>query len=195
MNPEKDAYHVLILSGSEKGKVFIKDLIPKDIICDCSAATTVKDAVTQAKTGQIDLCFINAPLPDGDAADFARQMAEEFGVAVLLFVKTEEYETAVESIAGHGVLLVEKPNSRRFFNRAVDLFFAMKKRERINEQKLQVLEEKFSELKLVNRAKLVLIQTLKMDEAKAHRYIEKQAMDRRITRREVAEIILSTYEA
>ena len=33
-----------------------------------------------------------------------------------------------------------------------------------------------------------------MTEPQAHRYIEKQAMDLRITRREVAEGIISTYE-
>ena len=33
-----------------------------------------------------------------------------------------------------------------------------------------------------------------MTEAQAHRYLEKQAMDMRITKAEVAKSILSTYE-
>ena len=56
------------------------------------------------------------------------------------------------------------------------------------------LQNKLSELRLVNRAKCVLIQYLGIGEAQAHRYIEKQAMNRRISRTEIAREILKTYE-
>ena len=50
------------------------------------------------------------------------------------------------------------------------------------------------EIRLVNRAKWLLIGELNMTEQEAHRYIEKQAMDRCVTKRAVAEQILSTYK-
>ena len=53
---------------------------------------------------------------------------------------------------------------------------------------------KGEEIRLVDRAKCVLIQVLSMTEPQAHRYLEKEAMDRRVTRREVAEQVLRTYE-
>ena len=56
------------------------------------------------------------------------------------------------------------------------------------------LQEKMEEIRLVNRAKWLLIEELKMTEQEAHRYIEKQAMDRCVTRRAVAEQILSIYQ-
>ena len=56
------------------------------------------------------------------------------------------------------------------------------------------LEEKIEEIRLVNRAKWLLIERLGMTEAEAHRYIEKQSMDQRIPRRELAENIIKTYE-
>lgn len=49
------------------------------------------------------------------------------------------------------------------------------------------------EIRIVNRAKWILISEIKMDEADAHRYIEKQAMDRCVSKREVAESIIKTY--
>ena len=49
------------------------------------------------------------------------------------------------------------------------------------------------EIRIVNRAKWLLISELKMDEQGAHRYIEKQAMDRCISKRIVAEEIMKTY--
>ena len=50
------------------------------------------------------------------------------------------------------------------------------------------------EIRIVNRAKWLLISELKMSEEDAHRYIEKQAMDRCITRRAMAESIIRTYK-
>ena len=50
------------------------------------------------------------------------------------------------------------------------------------------------EIRLVNRAKWLLIDELKMSEPDTHRYIEKQAMDLCVSKREVAEEIIKTYE-
>ena len=62
------------------------------------------------------------------------------------------------------------------------------------EQKTASIEEKMEEIRIVNRAKCLLIEQLKMTEKEAHRYIEKQAMDRCVTRRTIAENIISTYK-
>ena len=50
------------------------------------------------------------------------------------------------------------------------------------------------DIRLVDRAKCILISQMDMREEEAHRYLEKQAMDRRTTKRAVAEGILKTYE-
>jgi len=50
-----------------------------------------------------------------------------------------------------------------------------------------------TEIRLVNRAKWLLIGELTMSEPDAHRYIEKQAMDNGVTKREIAENIIKTY--
>ena len=54
--------------------------------------------------------------------------------------------------------------------------------------------EKMAEIRLVNRAKWTLIRTRSMDEAEAHRWIEKQAMDRCLTKREIAAEIIKDSE-
>ena len=58
----------------------------------------------------------------------------------------------------------------------------------------QLLKQKIEDLKLIDRAKCVLIANLKMDEKQAHRYIQKRAMDLRLPQRDIAEEILITYE-
>ena len=61
-------------------------------------------------------------------------------------------------------------------------------------EKQATVEEKIQEIRLVNRAKWALIQCLGMTEQAAHRYIEKRAMDERISRREAAMQVLSDYQ-
>lgn len=65
-------------------------------------------------------------------------------------------------------------------------------RERLRkmEQKTASIEEKMAEIRLVNRAKWLLIQQHGMTEAEAHRFIEKQAMDRCVKRKVIAEEII-----
>ena len=50
------------------------------------------------------------------------------------------------------------------------------------------------EIRIVNKAKWTLIDNLKMTEEEAHRYIEKQAMNERATKRKIAENIIKTYK-
>ena len=68
-----------------------------------------------------------------------------------------------------------------------------RERIRTQENKTHSLEDKMAEIKIVNRAKLLLMSEVHMDESQAHRYIEKQAMDRCVTRKAVAEQIVKTY--
>ena len=55
-------------------------------------------------------------------------------------------------------------------------------------------EEKMDEIRLVNKAKWILISQLSMSEPESHRYIEKQAMDTRRDRTEIAQEVLENYE-
>ena len=61
-------------------------------------------------------------------------------------------------------------------------------------KKTATMEEKMAEIRLINRAKWQLIADTGMTEEQAHRYIEKQAMDRCITRRRVAQELLNEYQ-
>ncbi|HIT05611.1 MAG TPA: ANTAR domain-containing protein, partial [Candidatus Scybalocola faecipullorum] len=55
-------------------------------------------------------------------------------------------------------------------------------------------KNKMNEIQIIDRAKWLLVDQLKMSEPEAHRYIEKQAMDRCVKRVEIAQNILRTYE-
>ena len=56
------------------------------------------------------------------------------------------------------------------------------------------LQKKIDEIRIVNRAKFALMQYLQFTEQQAHRYLEKQAMDMRKTKKEIALEIIKIYE-
>ncbi len=56
------------------------------------------------------------------------------------------------------------------------------------------LKQKIEDIRIIDRAKCVLISRLNLSEEEAHRAIEKQAMDMRASKRTIAEGILKTYE-
>ena len=62
------------------------------------------------------------------------------------------------------------------------------------EKKNHTLMEKMADIRTVNRAKWLLIENVNMTEKDAHYYIEKQAMDMRLSRKEVAQNIIRTYD-
>ena len=53
------------------------------------------------------------------------------------------------------------------------------------------LQQRIENIRLVDRAKCLLIECCSMSEPEAHAYIEQQAMNQRRTKREIAEHIIS----
>ena len=93
-----------------------------------------------------------------------------------------------------GVFVVEKPFSRPMLFQSLRLVLASRRRMLGLQRENVRLNEKLEELRLVSRAKGALMRVLGMTEPQAHHYIEKQAMDLRATRREVARRILGACD-
>ena len=61
------------------------------------------------------------------------------------------------------------------------------------ENKTTKIEDKMEEIRLVNKAKWLLISNEGMLEPEAHRFLEKEAMDRCITKKALAEEVIRKY--
>ena len=88
---------------------------------------------------------------------------------------------------------MSKPTSPQIVSQSLDLLCATRERLRRMEEKTASIEEKMEEIRLVNRAKWLLVEQLKMAEPDAHRFIQKSAMDRGLSRKAVAESIIQLY--
>ena len=101
---------------------------------------------------------------------------------------------AAPQVEEQGVFVITKPINKSGFFDALRLVAAARKRLfGLTDENLR-LRARIEELRLIDRAKCTLISVLNISEKEAHRTIEKQAMDLRLTKKQVAEHILRTYD-
>ena len=193
MTPLKERRRVLIVSGGDKLFEYFSSLMPPADFYPLAKAGSAGEAKRiLLKTGA-DIVIIDTPLLDGFGVDFALDIAEQ-SVGVMLVVKAELYDRICYKVEDAGILTVCKPNTRQVLYSSVRLLAALSARLQKSERKNKSLQEKMADIRLVNRAKWLLIEHFGLSEAEAHRLIEKRAMDERISRRQVAEGIIGSYE-
>lgn len=188
------AYSVLLVSGAEKFNTAVRPMLSEREFSPVVIAPDVSSARRRLLERKFDLLIINAPLPDEFGTRLALDVCETTQSGVLLLVKADSFADVTARVAPSGVLTLQKPTSPALFSSTLRLLCATRERLRRMEQKTATLEEKMEEIRLVNRAKWILIDQLKMTENEAHKFIERQAMDRCVTRRVIAENILATYK-
>jgi len=186
--------YVLIISNSEKGAALISELLNPAYVCQIIAVKTCGEARRLLLERDFDLVIIDAPLKDETGESLALHAASREMTQVILIVRREFFEAVSAVCEKEGILTIEKPVNRYIFMSALSLarsvYNRMKKIQTENAQ----LRKRIEDIRIVDRAKCILISLMSMSEKEAHRYIEKQAMDMRITKRAVAERILKTYE-
>ena len=114
---------------------------------------------------------------------------------IAALVRAEERAAAEETLGGLGVLVASAGANAKNIPVLLSVAVKITRRLRLLGSENVRLRGTIDDLKLIDRAKCALIQYLNMTEADAHRFIEKQAMNRRQPKREVALEILKTYES
>ncbi|MGI6040939.1 MAG: ANTAR domain-containing response regulator [Candidatus Alectryocaccobium sp.] len=186
-------YSVLIVSSSEKFAATLSGLLPGAFYYPIKTVSNIASAKRMTLEKKFDIVLINSPLPDDFGSSFAIDISATKNTVCMVFVKSELEQEMSRKLNERGVYTIIKPNSPQNIMQAMNYLATTRERLRVLESKSLSLEEKMEEIKLVNRAKWLLIEHLKMTENDAHHYLEKQAMNRGCSRREVAEVIINTY--
>ena len=183
---------VLIACSGEKGRDQWEKLLEDSGFRDLGFASSGGEARRLLLSGDWDLLVVNAPLPDEFGHQLAMDAAQE-GRGVLLAVKNQQWDEVNAQVAPWGVLALGKPFSRGMFSQAMGLLLAGQARVKRYRAENEKLRAKLEELRVVSRAKCLLVEYLHLTEEDAHKYLERQAMEERKTRRAVAEEILEEY--
>lgn len=190
---ESSVYSVLVVSPAGRGADFLASVFDTPTFDPVVNALSAGEARRLLSSEQYDIIAVNSPLPDETGIDFCIDAAQGPS-GVMLFVKNDIYEIVSSQCTREGIFVIPKPNTQRNVAQSVTLLCAICERLRKYEKKTRTLREKMDSIRIVNRAKWLLIERLGMTEQDAHGYIEKEAMNRRRTSREIAEEIIRMYE-
>ncbi len=189
--------NILIVSSKENAVTHIVPLVREAFSVGCNIST-IKSGMELRRAianCHYDFVIINCPLSDEFGAEPAVLIAQTNHLTgCVLLVKSEQADQVQKMVENEGIVVVSKPINRQIFYQVVKFINVTLNRIHGIATENEKLQGKIEEIRLVNRAKLLLMQYLGFDESQAHRYIEKRAMDTRSTRKEVAMQIIKTYE-
>ncbi len=189
---QSDTYSVLLVSASEKMNTAITSLLPSTDFWPVDTAGSVSKARRLLLEKAYDLILVNSPLPDGSGVRFCMDPGADSQAGILLMVKRELYEEIYYKLLPCGVITLAIPTSREVLSQAVRDLCVLRERARQSRGRQATVEEKMEELRLVNRAKWLLIEKRGMTEDEAHRYIQNRAMEQRISKKQAAEEIIGS---
>lgn len=190
----KIIYRVLIAGANDRTFDSLRELLPPDGYEAPLRAGSAGEVKRMLLETDVDLVILNAPLRDEFGTQLALNLSRD-NLCVLMLVPAESFDAVCYKVEDEGILTLSKPVSRNGLLGAIKLLTAMRGKLRKLDRQNQALQEKMQDIRTVNRAKWLLIEIKRMTENEAHYYIEKQAMDMRLSRREVAENIIRTYDA
>ena len=189
----EQTYRVLVVSAAQKFNDALLPLLPCSDYYPVCVVHKIAAARRELLGNAYDFVIINAPLPDDYGTRFAIDASGNTGTVVLLLLRADAYEEIHAKVTPHGVFTLLKPTPIQTLQQGLKWMTAARERLRKLESKALTIEEKMEEIRLVNRAKWILIEQLKMTEQEAHRHIEKQSMDRCCSKKEIALGIIKTY--
>lgn len=193
MSLKERLYSILLVAASDSFHTALSEILPSSRFQPLCIVSSINEAKRSLTNRTFDFVIISSPLPDESGIRFSIDCCHSSSTVVLIFVKNDIYPEVHDKVAEHGVFALPKPTSRAIISQALDWMISSRERLRKTEQKTSSIEDRIVEIRIINRAKCLLISELQMTEPEAHHYIEKNAMDNCITKKEAAENIIKLY--
>ncbi len=177
---------VLIAAASEKTANQIRSVLPSSY-GTVSIQTSMARVKQTLSMDRYDLLLVHTPLPDEFGLQSVLDLAERFpSMGILLMVSKDTYEQTVYRTGDAGIMVLARPFSVQSFISSVQILQSLLKRIRRLTEENEKLRKKLEDERYISRAKALLIERQGITEGEAHKYIEQEAMNHSITRREVA---------
>ena len=192
-SPRRYASLLLITASKDTAAQFAR-LLPADRFAPEYNVCSPLEAGIVLGDALYDVVVIDGSVSPDTARDLAAA-AEDAGIGnVLLLADSARFPAAAEFAERHGFLALPSPVDPALLKQSLGMMATASARIHELEEKAENLQAKMDEMRVVNRAKLILVQRFGMSEKDAHHFIEKNAMDRCVRRRVIAENIIRTYQ-
>ncbi|MCA0331845.1 MAG: response regulator [Actinobacteria bacterium] len=147
-------------------------------------------AVRLAEELRPDLVMLDVKMPVLDGISAAQRIASARIAPVVMLTAFAQRELVERARDAGAMAYLVKPFTQGDLVPAIELAVSRYAEITTLEAEVADLEERFETRKRVERAKSLLQHAYKLSEADAFRWLQKSAMDRRLTMREVADVVI-----
>jgi response regulator NasT len=152
-------------------------------------ATNGVEAVALAKEFKPDLAILDVKMPELDGISAAQEIIE---ISPVLMLTAFSQKELVERARDAGVMAyVVKPFSINDLTPAIEIAMSRHLQMRSLKEEVTDLHERLETRKVIDRAKGILMSAMNLSEPEAFGWIQRAAMDRRISMKAVAEAVIS----
>ena len=157
-----------------------------EVVAEASNGQEAVDLATEHKP---DLAILDVKMPVLDGISAAEKIIE---IAPVLMLTAFSQKELIDRARDAGVMAyVVKPFSIGDLIPAIEIAISRHTQMRSLADEVADLHERLETRKLIDRAKGILMQALNLSEPEAFSWIQRAAMDRRLTMKEVAAAVIS----
>jgi len=156
-------------------------------------ATNGVEAIALAKEFKPDLAILDVKMPELDGISAAQEIIE---ISPVLMLTAFSQKELVERARDAGVMAyVVKPFSINDLTPAIEIAMSRHLQMRSLKEEVTDLHERLETRKVIDRAKGILMAAMNLTEPEAFGWIQRAAMDRRMSMKAVAEAVISPESA
>ncbi|MEN9687254.1 MAG: hypothetical protein RL381_266 [Actinomycetota bacterium] len=156
-------------------------------------ATNGEEAITLATEHQPDLAILDVKMPVLDGISAAEKI---ISIAPVLMLTAFSQKELVDRARDAGVMAyVVKPFTIGDLVPAIEIAISRHTQMKSLADEVADLHERLEARKIIDRAKGILMKALNLSEPEAFSWIQRAAMDRRLTMKEVANAVISPEAA
>jgi len=191
---QQGASRVLIAEDEALIRLDLKEMLEEegfDVVAEVSDGAS---AVRLARELKPDLVILDVKMPIMDGIDAAEQIAAERLSAILILTAFSQRELVEKARRAGAMAYLVKPFQKHDLLPAVQIATGRFRELSDVEQERDDLADQLEIRKLVERAKGLLQEHESLTEADAFRALQRSAMERRITMRDVAEQVIARFD-
>nr|WP_241179068.1 MULTISPECIES: response regulator [Micrococcus] len=147
-------------------------------------------AVEAVREHRPDIVVMDVKMPVMDGIAAAGEIAGERLAPVVMLTAFSQRELVERARTAGAMAYVVKPFTEADLVPAIELAVARFDELRSLEAEVRDLGDRLETRKIVDRAKALLQERMRLSEAESFRWIQKTSMDRRLTMREVAQAVI-----
>jgi response regulator NasT len=148
------------------------------------------EAVTLVREQNPDLAILDIRMPGMDGLSAAREITAERAAAVLILTAYSQRNLIEEARDAGALAYLVKPFQRSELIPAIEVALGRHNEMRALENEVNSLEDQLETRRLVDRAKGILMDEYGMKEAEGFSFIQRHAMQARVTMRVMAQRII-----